>query len=143
MQLDPEEQREAAQTHAATHQVTRFKEKEIRAVTMATYVMLTGTGNSFFTGGGRSRMASFDACVFMWMHTASEAQVFGINWQDRRELVQVVTAWINTQSPALQDVVEFAKIAAEAAKRLLSAEFRMLGDQISAEKKSKDGPTGP
>jgi len=140
-ELDPEEMeaaRNRAGEYAATHNGTLCAGMQLRPVNMATYVMLTGTGNGFWSrGASRRRLAAFDAAAFVWMHAAPEAEVFSCDWQDASAFTAAVTRWMRRFTG--KEILELAQVAKRERDAYLASEFRILPDPMATEKKSRSG----
>jgi hypothetical protein len=138
-QEEEEVQREQHADHAATADTFQCAGMTCRKMTMATFVMLSGTGNIFVQKAMRkSPRASFDAAAFVWMHAAPESEVFSTDWQDPREFTATVTIWM--QKFGGRELLEFAAAAQKERDRYMSSEFRILpSDLVGAEKKSRRG----
>lgn len=142
-ELDPEELeglRSKAGADAVTKRAVNCAGLSLRPITMATYVILCGTGNMFFTKRRSSARAMFDAAAFVWLHSEPEDDVFSIDWQDPRVFSAAVTQWMNQFSGS--QIIEFADTARTQRDIFMSREFQILGTQMAAEKKSKRGPKG-
>lgn len=143
-QLDPEESRiirETVQQGAVTNEFGRCGDLILRTISLAEWVILMGTGNSFFNKARRTRRAGFDALAYVWLVGAPEEEVFAVDWQDPAEFSRAVMAFARKFRPS--QLKEMAAAAESAAARLAHTEFETIDLSGPAEKKSKHGPSGP